>query len=145
MRKTCTIVLIVPCVLALLQGCERKTPEGGSTVSPNAPAATTAAASAVEMVLTPGGKFTMGDKDEADATPHEVTVSPFHMDKHLVTQELYQKVMGDNPSRWKQPKNPVESVRWSDAVKFCNARSKLEGLEPCYNLETWECNFGANG
>jgi formylglycine-generating enzyme required for sulfatase activity len=144
MRRTCAIVLILSCVLALLQGCERKAPQEGSTVSPNAPAQTVSG-SPIVMVLIPGGKFMMGDKDEADATPHEVVVSPFHMDKHLVTQELYQKVMGDNPSRWKQPKNPVESVRWSDAVKFCNARSKLEGLEPCYNLETWECNFDATG
>ncbi|KKL83212.1 hypothetical protein LCGC14_1977040, partial [marine sediment metagenome] len=33
----------------------------------------------------------------------------------------------------------------SDAVKYCNARSQEEDLEPCYNLETWECNFNANG
>jgi len=97
------------------------------------------------MVLIAGGKFTMGDKDEPDAPLHEVSLSPFYMDKYLVTQEQYERVMGDNPSRWKQPKNPVESVRWSDAVKFCNARSRLEGLEPCYSLETWECNFDANG
>ena len=67
------------------------------------------------------------------------------MDKHLVTQEQYQNIMGDNPSRWKADKNPVEQVRWSDAVKFCNARSRLEGLQPCYDLETWQCNFEANG
>jgi formylglycine-generating enzyme required for sulfatase activity len=53
--------------------------------------------------------------------------------------------MGENPSRWKADKNPVEQVRWSDAVKFCNERSRLEGLAPCYNLETWQCNFNANG
>jgi formylglycine-generating enzyme required for sulfatase activity len=103
------------------------------------------AGSVSEMVLIPGGTFAMGDKDEPDAPPHEVTVSPFYMDKHLVTQAQYQKAMGDNPSRWKAETNPVESVRWSDAVKFCNARSKVEGLEPCYNLETWECNFDASG
>ncbi len=97
------------------------------------------------MVLIPGGQFTMGDKDEPDAPPHEVVVSPFLMDKYLVTQEHYEKLMGDNPSRWKADKNPVEQVRWSDAVKFCNARSLAEGLTPCYNLDTWECNFDANG
>lgn len=144
MRKLCAIVSILLCILALLQGCERKTPEGDSAASPNAPVQAQAG-SAAEMVLIPGGTFTMGDKDEPDAPPHEVTVSPFYMDKHLVTQSQYQKAMGDNPSRWKAETNPVESVRWSDAVKFCNARSKLEGLEPCYNLETWECNFDANG
>src|ERR1041385_6578468 len=88
-----------------------------------------------EMVEIKGGKFMMGDKAEPDATPHEVTVSGFMMDKFPVTQELFQKVTGQNPSRWKGDKNPVEQVRWSDAVKFCNKRSEMEGLKPCYDLQ----------
>lgn len=87
----------------------------------------------------------MGDKNEIDAPPHEVAVASFLMDKHLVTQKQFQKVMGSNPSRWKSDKNPVEQVRWSDAVRFCNKRSELEGLQPCYDLQTWKCNFDANG
>lgn len=97
------------------------------------------------MVLIAAGRFTMGDKDEPDATPHEVTVGSFYMDKHLVTQEQYEKLMKDNPSRWKGARNPVEGVRWSDCVKFCNERSRSEGLTPCYDLTTWQCNFEANG
>lgn len=87
----------------------------------------------------------MGDKAEVDAPLHEIQVSPFLIDKYLVTQEQYEKLMGDNPSRWKGNKNPVEQVRWSDAVKFCNKRSESEGLKPCYDLKTWACNFEANG
>jgi len=102
--------------------------------------------SGLEMVLVPGGSFTMGDeKGDVDETPHEVYVDTFYIDKHLVIQEEFEKLMRENPSRWKGKKNPVEQVRWSDAVKYCNARSRLEGLQPCYNLETWECNFDANG
>jgi formylglycine-generating enzyme required for sulfatase activity len=97
------------------------------------------------MVQLPRGHFTMGDQDEVDAKPHEVVVSSFYVDKYLVTQEQYQRVMGDNPSRWKGAKNPVEQVRWSDAARFCNERSRLEGLQPCYDLETWECKFDTNG
>jgi len=100
---------------------------------------------APEMVQIAGGKFMMGDKAEADAPPHEVTVGPFWMDKYLVTQEQFQRVTGSNPSRWKGDKNPVEQVRWSDAVKYCNKRSELEGLKPCYDLQTWKCDFDANG
>ncbi|MBP7051789.1 MAG: formylglycine-generating enzyme family protein [Phycisphaerae bacterium] len=142
MKNITTTILTLCGVLALLSGCKK-----APVKDPNASAKSSVGGvgASGELVEIPSGRFTMGDKDEPDAMPHEVVVSPFYMDKHLVTQELYQKVMGDNPSRWKQPKNPVESVRWSDAVKFCNARSKLEGLEPCYNLETWECNFDASG
>jgi len=87
----------------------------------------------------------MGDENEVDAKPHQVVVSSFYIDKHLVTQAEYQTVCGKNPSRWKAGRNPVEQVRWSDAVRYCNARSRLEGLKPCYDLQTWECDFSANG
>jgi formylglycine-generating enzyme required for sulfatase activity len=36
-------------------------------------------------------------------------------------------------------------ISWSEAALFCNERSRAEGLEPCYDEETAECNFGANG
>jgi formylglycine-generating enzyme required for sulfatase activity len=67
------------------------------------------------------------------------------MDRNLVTQEQFQKVMGTNPSRWKGDKNPVEQLRWSDAVKFCNKRSELEGLQPGYDPKTLKCDFDASG
>ncbi|MDH7568256.1 MAG: formylglycine-generating enzyme family protein [Armatimonadota bacterium] len=103
--------------------------------------------SGVEMVLIPAGEFLMGSmRGSPDEQPvHRVKVSAFYMDTHLVTQEQYESVMGQNPSRWKGLKNPVEQVRWSDAVRYLNALSAAEGLEPCYNLKTWECDFEANG
>ncbi len=99
-----------------------------------------------EMVLIPGGEFTMGDDAQPDASPiHSATVSPFYMDRHEVTQELYERIMGKNPARRKGERNPVERVRWTDALKFCNARSTEEELTPCYDLETWACDFTADG
>jgi formylglycine-generating enzyme len=109
------------------------------------PARKSPVAAATEMVHLRAGKFIMGDKDEVDAPLHEVFISALDMDRNLVTQELYQKVMGTNPSRWKGAGNPVEQLRWSDALKFCNKRSELEGLQPCYDLKTLKCNFEANG
>jgi formylglycine-generating enzyme required for sulfatase activity len=101
----------------------------------------------MEMVAVPAGEFTMGAEDGAvDAKPaHRVKVDGFLMDQNEVTQEVYEKVLGNNPSRRKAPKNPVEQVTWAAAVKFCNARSTQEGLTPCYDLATGRCNFGANG
>jgi formylglycine-generating enzyme required for sulfatase activity len=99
-----------------------------------------------EMVLVPTGTFTMGDSaGRPDETPHEVSVGSFYLDRYPVTQELYEKVLGVNPSKRKDPKNPVERTQWTDAVRFCNKCSELEGLAPCYNLSTWECNFDADG
>lgn len=130
--------IIVTMAVMFLSGCERKT----ATEDPKSSATPV---KAEEMVQIPGGKFMMGEKDEADASPHEVAISAFLMDANLVTQEQFQKVMGTNPSRWKGDKNPVEQLRWAEAAKFCNKRSETEGLQPCYDLPTLKCNFDANG
>jgi formylglycine-generating enzyme required for sulfatase activity len=99
-----------------------------------------------DMVLIPAGAFTMGDSaGRPDETPHPVSVNSFYLDKVPVTQELYEKVMGVNPCKRKAPMNPVERTQWTDAARFCNKCSELEGLRPCYNLDTWECNFTADG
>src|SRR5205085_1193473 len=97
-----------------------------------------------ELLLIPAGTFTMGER-EGEETPHVVAISSFYLDKHTVTQELYTKVMDVNPSKRKDPKCPVERTQWTDAVRFCNKCSELDGLTPCYDLDTWECNFAADG
>ncbi len=51
-----------------------------------------------------------------------------------VTQGLYGRVMGNNPSKFSAcgPACPVENLSWFDAVTFANKLSAVEGLEPCY-------------
>jgi formylglycine-generating enzyme required for sulfatase activity len=102
------------------------------------------------MILLPGGEFTMGsDRDTADEAPaHKVKLSAFIMDQSEVTHELYTKAQLPNPSHWQEsPKKPVERVRWRDAKQYCNERSLLEKLKPCYNEKTadWDCDYSANG
>jgi formylglycine-generating enzyme required for sulfatase activity len=149
-RAACKLkFLVAPFVataLALLPACGPKTPPASAQSDPPASAPAKPAPNLPpNMVLIPGGTFIMGDKSDVDAPPHEVAVSSFFMDTNLVTQQFYQKIIGNNPSRWKAGNNPVEQVRWSDAVQFCNHRSQLEGLQPCYDPTTWKCNFHANG
>lgn len=99
-----------------------------------------------KMVRLPGGEFVMGDaKGVVDETPHTVLVDTFLVDTHLVTQDHFKRITGENIARWKGPRNPVEQVRWSDAARYCNARSTAEGLQPCYDLSTWTCDFEATG
>jgi formylglycine-generating enzyme required for sulfatase activity len=128
--------------LLLGTGCGRPPQK---TASPPPGGAVTACG--MVMVPIPAGEFTMGSNDGAvDAKPaHRVKVHSFLMDQHEVTQEIYEKVMANNPSRRKAPRNPVEQVTWTVAAKFCNARSAQEGLTPCYDPQTWACNFAANG
>ena len=57
---------------------------------------------------------------------HPVTLTqPFYMGKYDVTQEQYQQVIGTNPSNFKGKDNPVETVSWDDAQKFCEKLSEL--------------------
>jgi formylglycine-generating enzyme required for sulfatase activity len=150
LRKATLAGLVMPCTLVLFAGCERQASNQAGKAPSNSgnqkvAATNQATTSPAAMVQIRGGKFVMGDNNEVDALPHEISVSSFLMDAHLVTQEQFQKVMGTNPSRWKGDKNPVEQLRWSDAVKFCNKRSESEGLQPCYDLNALKCNFEANG
>ena len=135
--------LLVPGLFFVLNGCEGKASDTASSEA-GRPAKTGSSPGDGTVVL-PGGTFTMGDANEIDSPPHEVTVSAFSIDTHLVTQDQYEARMGNNPSRWKGGDNPVEQMRWSDAVRYCNARSRAEGLAPCYDLNTWKCDFTKNG
>ena len=135
---------LLPAVLVAigLMGCDRPPGEPKSSGRQ-----TTSTPYGMSMVLIAGGQCTMGVNEGAvDAKPaHVVRVDGFLMDEFEVTQQVYEKVVGKSPSRQKQPQNPVEQVTWSAAARFCNARSLQEGLRPCYNTNTWECDFSASG
>lgn len=45
---------------------------------------------------------------------------------HETTQAQYERVAGKNPSYFKKPDHPVESVTWYDATRFCEALTVLE-------------------
>jgi len=125
------------CLLSFLSGTTRTT-AGLTTIKTKL---------GIEMVLVPAGEFTMGSKTGSadEKPPHRVKVSSFYLDTNLVTQRSYEALMKTNPSRWKNAANPVEQVRWSDAVRYCNARSVAEGLQPCFNIRTWQVNVAATG
>ena len=101
----------------------------------------------LEMMLIPGGEFIMGDnRGEDDEKPaHKVKIGAFYMDKYEVTQAAYERMMGRNPAKFKGPDKPVERVSWFGAIQYCNMRSLREGFTPCYDLETLECNYEADG
>jgi formylglycine-generating enzyme required for sulfatase activity len=104
-------------------------------------------ASGIEMVLAPAGWFRMGsDSGKTDEAPvHKVWVDAFLMDVHEVTQEEYGRLILGNPSHFKGPDRPMEQISWPKAALYCNARSKAEGLAPCYDEDTGDCRPAAAG
>ncbi|MBE6314221.1 MAG: formylglycine-generating enzyme family protein [Bacteroidales bacterium] len=110
-----------------------------------------------DMVAVEGGTFTMGATTEqrggwlgffdydSDETPvHQVTLSDFMIGKTEVTQELWQAVMGNNPSYYSGNDLPVEQVSWNDCQEFIKKLNSLTGLN--FRLPTeaeWE--YAARG
>ncbi len=147
-RRGLAIVLLV-----LGTGCLVK--EGGPTAPPTQSSTTDRGVTVVEttsklgvpLVILPGGKFTMGNAQgaEDERPPHEVEVRSFAIDKYEFTQDLLAKLETPNPSHFKGDRRPAEQIRWTDAALICNARSRAENLQPCYDEATFACNFEANG
>jgi formylglycine-generating enzyme required for sulfatase activity len=102
-----------------------------------APAPDTALAGFVRIAP---GSFLMGSpSDESerhdDETQHNVTLTrPFWLGVHEVTHAEWEAMSGDSPARFSACGGtcPVENVTWEDAVAHADARSRAEGLEPCY-------------
>ncbi|ABG53529.1 protein of unknown function DUF323 [Trichodesmium erythraeum IMS101] len=105
----------------------------------------------LEIVYTPGGSFIMGSpEDEAkrnrsEGPQHQVTLQPFYMSKYPITQNQYQAIMGNNPSKFKGANRPVEKVNWYHATEFCQKLSEKTGKN--YRLPSesqWEyaCRAG---
>jgi len=104
----------------------------------------------IKMVAIPAGSFNMGRMTlmaESDETPlHMVNLDAFWISRTEITQDQYQALMGVNPSYFKgYGSRPVEQVSWYDAVKYCNKLSETAGLQPCYNIQTWECDYSKYG
>jgi formylglycine-generating enzyme required for sulfatase activity len=79
-----------------------------------------------KFVLIPAGTFMMGSPEDEtgcndDETLHQVTISkPFYLQTTPVTQRQWKKVMGSNPSYFKNCGDdcPVEQVSWNDIQEF---------------------------
>ena len=77
-----------------------------------------------KMIAVEGGTFQMGSPEsdteayDDEKPQHEVTLSNYYIGETEVTQELWETVMGSNPSKLKGPKLPVEKVSWDDCQAF---------------------------
>ncbi len=119
------------------------------------------------FVRIPAGSFVMGDPVDGlhNAPPHTVQVSAFDIGRFEVTKALWDSVrawaltnsyVGVTEGWGKAADHPVQHVLWYGVVKWCNARSEMEGRTPCYYtvagsvyrsgaLNSITCNWTATG
>lgn len=98
------------------------------------------------MQFIESGCVVMGDasvSSYSDETPqHDVGTSPFYIENLEVTVALWESVRSwaatngysDLPAAiyTMSTNEPAGGVSWLDALKWCNARSEMEGLNPIY-------------
>lgn len=84
----------------------------------------------IEMARIPACAVTMHDARRR--TKRTVALKAFEIGVYPVTQEQMAEVLGvagDHPRR------PASDLSWLRAVRFCNAASEWEGLEPAYTFD----------
>jgi len=81
---------------------------------------------------------------------------PFLVLEHAVTQELWKRVVNmaqedprlkekepykyvnPSPSGYLGLKKPIHNKSWNDCILFCNMLSILQGLQPCYQIKSFQ-------
>ena len=97
---------------------------------------------------------------EVFVSGRSITIPDMYVCDHEVTRGEFKEVMGTDPSRGKAYdkdgkeltgdavlNNPVDQVRWKDAIKYCNKLSLKENLTPCYyvnGIPDWETYWGSD-
>jgi formylglycine-generating enzyme required for sulfatase activity len=92
------------------------------------------------MALIPGGTNAGTDPDP-EYGEYSLTVDSFYMDKHLISLTQWNEVYAwavtngysfNNAGSGKAWNHPVHTISWYDSLKWCNARSEMDGFEPVY-------------
>ena len=127
----------------------------------------------IQMIEIPKGSFLMGSKKglENETPVREVTLSSYKIDQYPVTNQHFKNFIKDCPIwqkenginqylntyylyTWRQgliyPKgkrdHPAVYMNWYAAAAYCNWRSRLEGLQECYDQDkAFSCDFDKSG
>ena len=96
----------------------------------------------LNLVFVEGGSYELNSQS--------VTLSDFWISPYEVTQKEFETIMTGNlnsiepkPSSFTgntaaeevQERRPVDTVRWFEAIVYCNLLSMKEGLTPCYTIK----------
>ena len=75
-----------------------------------------------------GATEEQGSEARSDEKPaHDVTLSTFYICQTEVTQELWQAVMGSNPSPYSGTNLPVSNISWDNCQEFISNLNQMTG------------------
>jgi formylglycine-generating enzyme required for sulfatase activity len=90
----------------------------------------------IELTGIPGGTVTLHDARRKERW--SIELEPFELGVFAVTQRQLAELIGEPAPH---PRRPASDVSWLRAVRFCNAASEWEGLDPAYGVDgedvTW--------
>ena len=126
--------------MILFTGCRNAAGgNSGGGITPYAPADKNYTVGGIRFTMkgiaaVTNGKVGHSDYSSGNAV-HTVSLTAYRIGETEVTQELWEKVMSNNPSYFQgtgklpasgeaQEKRPVEQVRWYECIAFCNELTK---------------------
>ncbi|MFB7250779.1 formylglycine-generating enzyme family protein [Microbacterium sp. NPDC056234] len=90
----------------------------------------------LELARIPAGSVTLHDARRKEH--RTVALEAFEIGVFAVTEEQFAEVLGIASQH---PRRPAADLSWLRAVRFCNAASEWEGLDPAYSFDgeqvTW--------
>ena len=139
--------------MVLFTGCPNAAGgNSGGSITLSAPADKIYTVGGISFTMKGIAAVTNGTLGHADYSSnndvHPVSLTAYRIGETEVTQELWQAVMGNNPSNFSgspesgeaQEKRPVECVNWYHAIAFCNKLSIACHLDPCYTVKDVDFN-----
>ena len=148
MKKSIQMMGAAVLVLMMAAGCKNSASNnGGVTGNPEPPAPPPAdktyEVEGISFLMKGIAKVRGGSLGDGSASNpvHSVNLTEYLIGETEVTQELWEKVMGDKPSYYQgndpgkkvangetQEKRPVELITWYQCAAFCNELTKKVGL-----------------
>lgn len=81
----------------------------------------------MQFVYVAPGSFQMESQQSGLILRYGLTIkNGYWIGKYEVTQDEYQCIIGNNPSKFNGGSRPVEQVSWDDAVSFCQKLTERE-------------------
>jgi len=83
----------------------------------------------IELVDIPAGRYYRIIDDSEIIINHPLSIS-----KYLITQSVYNSIMGERKGHFEGDSLPVENITFQEAILFCNKLSVKEGYNEVYTI-----------